>query len=359
VRGVVWDGAQLVVTDELEVRDRGPGEAQVQVLASGICHSDLNVMDATSPLPPPIVLGHEAAGVVERVGPGVTSVTVGEAVVVGSMTPCGACRACQAARFGDCADAFGRGATPFSWRGEPVRAYANVSSFAGRITVQASQLVASGALAPTAAALIGCAVSTGFGVVRNVARVRAGDRVVVFGIGGIGVNALQTARLTGCARIIAVDVNPDKAGIAKQFGADEFVVAPRSAGGAALAGAVRAAGGAPVDAAIECSGAVSAIEASIEVTAPGGTTALVGIPRSGTRVAFDVGALLRGRRIVGSLNGGIDPGRDLAEIVRLAEAGDLDLESQVSRVWPLAGIEEAIAAVRAGDVVRAALDHTA
>ncbi len=359
MRGVVWDGDELVVTDELEVREPGPGEAQVQVLASGICHSDLNVMDATSPVPPPVVLGHEAAGVVAQIGPGVDSVAVGDAVVVGSMTPCGSCRACAAGRFGDCPDAFGRGATPFTWRGTPVRAYANVSSFAGRITVQASQLVPSGGLAPTAAALIGCAVSTGFGVVRNVARVRAGDTVVVFGVGGIGVNALQTARLAGCSRIVAVDVNPDKAAIARRFGADEFVVAPTgAANGAALAELVRAAAGAPVDVAIDCSGAVAAIEAAIEVTGPGGTTALVGIPRSGTRVAFDVGTLLRGRRIVGSLNGAIDPARDLAEIVRLAEAGDLDLDSQVSRVWPLAEIDDAIAAVRAGEVVRAVLAHT-
>jgi S-(hydroxymethyl)glutathione dehydrogenase/alcohol dehydrogenase len=156
-----------------------------------------------------------------------------------------------------------------------------------------------------------------------------------------------------------VDVNPDKAAIARRFGADEFVVAPAGADDSApLAQLVRAAAGAPVDATIECSGAVSAIDAAIEVTGPGGTTALVGIPRAGTRAAFDVGALLRGRRIVGSLNGAIDPARDLAEIVRLAEAGDLDLDSQVSHVWPLAEIEDAVAAVRAGEVVRAVLDHT-
>jgi S-(hydroxymethyl)glutathione dehydrogenase/alcohol dehydrogenase len=121
---------------------------------------------------------------------------------------------------------------------------------------------------------------------------------------------------------------------------------------------VRDAAGGPVDVAVECSGAVSAIEAAIAVTGPGGTTALVGLPRHGTRVDFDVDGLMRNRRIVGSLNGAIDPTRDLAEIVRLARAGELELDAQVSRVWPLGEIEAAIAAVRTGEVVRAVLDHT-
>jgi len=113
VRGVVWDGARLVVTDELEVRDPGPGEAQVRVLASGICHSDLNVIDGTSPVPPPVVLGHEAAGVVASIGADVVGLSVGDAVIVGSVAPCRQCRACRDQRFTDCPSAFGRGATPF------------------------------------------------------------------------------------------------------------------------------------------------------------------------------------------------------------------------------------------------------
>jgi S-(hydroxymethyl)glutathione dehydrogenase/alcohol dehydrogenase len=364
MRGVVWDGAELVVTDELEVRDPGPGEVQVRVLASGICHSDLNVLDGTSPVPPPVVLGHEAAGVVARLGPpiegeGVCELAPGDPVCVGSMTPCGECRACRSGRFGECPDAFGRGATPFRWRGRPVRSYANVSSFAELITVRASQLVATPDLAPGPAALVGCAVSTGFGVVRNVARVAEGDAVAVFGVGGIGVNALQTARLQRAARVVAVDVNADKEPTARHFGADEFVVTAPGTPTADVVAAVNAAAGQAVDAAIECSGAIGAIEAAIAVTGPGGTTALVGLPRRGTRVDFDVDELMRNRRVAGSLNGAIDPTRDLPEIVRLARAGDLDLDGQVSALWPLGRVEDAIAAVRAGEVVRAVLDHTA
>ncbi len=355
-RGAVFDGTRLVVTDDLLVREPGPGEATVRVLASGICHSDLNVLDGASPVPLPVVLGHEAAGIVERVGDGV-SVQPRDAVIVGSMVPCGVCRACADGRSGECRDAFGPGSTPFTWRGEPVRAYANVASFAGMITVRADQLVASADLPPTSAALVGCAVSTGYGVVRNVARVRAGDTVVVFGVGGIGVNALQTARLQGATQIVAVDVNPGKATTAARFGADTFVVAPRTATVAELVHLVRAHTTAPIDAVIECSGALVAIEAAIGLAGWGGTTALVGIPPAGARASFDVGALLRNRRIVGSLNGTVDVQRDFAAIVASVQRGELELDAQVSRIWPLAEIEDAIATVRAGEVVRAVLDH--
>jgi len=358
-RGAVWDGRRLVVTDELEVREPGPGDASVAVRASGICHSDLNAMDGTSPVPNPVVLGHEGAGTVVAVGDGVDGIAVGDEVVVGSMTPCRVCRACRAGRFSDCPDAFGHGDAPFRWRGEPVRSYANVSSFAGTITVRASQLVPCSGLALEAAALVGCAVSTGYGVVRNVARVAAGDTVVVLGIGGIGVNALQTARLQGAGRVVAVDVDPSKEAVALAFGADVFVEAPRSASTSAVVELVRRAAGGSVDAAVECSGAPSAIQAAIELPGPGGITALVGIPRAGSHATFDVQHLLRGRRIAGSLNGAIDPARDLAAIVDHARRGDLELASQVSHVWPLDDIEEAVDAVRDGGIIRAVVEHSA
>ena len=203
-----------------------------------------------------------------------------------------------------------------------MRAYANVASFAGATVVQAAQLVAGAGLPAAEAALIGCAVSTGYGVAARVAGLQAGDTVVVFGVGGIGVNVLQTARLLGCARIVAVDVNPAKAQAAAHFGADEFVVAPRIATAEELVALVQgAAEGQPVDAAIECSGALVAIDAAIAVTGRGGTTALVGIPPPGTRASFDANALLRNRRIVGSLNGTVDVHRDFPAIVEHARHG--------------------------------------
>jgi S-(hydroxymethyl)glutathione dehydrogenase/alcohol dehydrogenase len=356
-RGAVWDGADLVVTEELEVSEPGPGEVSVRVLASGICHSDLNVIDGQNPVPLPVVLGHEAAGIVDRVGEGVDSIGPGEAVVVGSTVPCGVCRFCVAGRSSECRDAFRAGPPRFRWRGQPVRAYANTGSWAGTTTVRASQLVRAPGIPSTSAALIGCAVSTGYGVVRNVAQVAPGDAVVVFGVGGIGVNVMQTARLSGAARILAVDVNPAKAGVAARFGAHDTLIVGPSDSGDALAELVRARMGAPVDVAVECSGATAAIDAAIGCTAWGGTTALVGIPPPGTRASFAVDDLLRNRRVVGSLNGSVDMRRDFAAIVAHVHQGDLDLDGQVTQIWPLGEIDAAIAAVRAGSVVRAVLTH--
>jgi S-(hydroxymethyl)glutathione dehydrogenase/alcohol dehydrogenase len=359
MRAAVWDGSRICVVDDLDVRDPGPGEVQVDVHASGICHSDLNVIDGTSPRDAPIVLGHEAAGVVGAIGDGVAGIAIGDPVIVGSVTPCRRCRACLDQRFTDCPTAFGSGTTPFTWRGRTVGQYANISSFSSRITVRAAQVVAAAGLRAPHAALIGCAVSTGYGVVRNVAKVRAGDRVAVFGIGGIGVNVLQTCRLQHASRIIALDIDGRREDLSYRFGATDFVTVRPGADRSATAELVHAIEPHGVDAVFECSGAPAAIEAAIEVLDHGGVAALVGIPPHGARASFDVGALFRGRRIAGSLNGAQNPDRDLAEIVALARAGEIDLAAQVTAAWPLEQIDDAIAAVRRGDVVRAVIDHSA
>ena len=209
----VFDGERLIVVDDLEVPPPGPGEVTVRVLASGICHSDLNVIDGARPVPPPVVLGHEGAGVVEVVGPEVEGWAPGDEVVLHGLTPCGTCRPCRLGHPTACAQAFGRGATPFRLHGTPVRSYANVSSFAERTTVRASQLVPAVGLSPVTGCLLGCAVSTGVGVVRNVAGVAAGDHVAVIGVGGIGTNAIRAAALAG-AMVTAVDLDPTREALA-------------------------------------------------------------------------------------------------------------------------------------------------
>jgi S-(hydroxymethyl)glutathione dehydrogenase/alcohol dehydrogenase len=259
---------------------------------------------------------------------------------VGGLTACGDCRPCRAGHPPACASAFGRGATPFAWRGTPVRSYANISSWSSLVTVRRHQLFSTTGLDPRSACVIGCAVTTGYGVARNAAGVRPGDRVAVLGVGGVGVNAIQGAKLLGAAEVVAVDVNAGKEAAARRFGADRFETV--------------AAG--EFDVVIECSGAAAAIDAAIALTAPGGTTALVGIPPEGHHAEFDVGRLLRGRRIVGSLGGDIVPERDTPAIIDLVRAGRLDVDGVASRVWPLAHIDEAIAAMRSGAIVRAVLD---
>ncbi|HEX4016051.1 MAG TPA: alcohol dehydrogenase catalytic domain-containing protein [Frankiaceae bacterium] len=337
---MIFDGRSLDLVTDLDVPDPGPHDVTVRVLASGICHSDLNVIDGTVPVPPPVVLGHEGAGVIERLGAEVEGWSVGDSVAVIGLSACGRCRACLSGHPTACVDAY-RPRTPgLARRGAPVRSYANVASFAERITLPATQLVDAAGIPPAAACLIGCALTTGFGVVNNVARVAPGERVAVIGMGGIGAVAVQAARLAG-AEVTAIDVRADRADIAKTFGAAAFC------------------GPADVtetfDTVIECSGAASAIDAAIDLTAEGGVTALVGLPPAGYRASFDVGRLMRGRRILGSLNGDIEPSRDLPAIVEHVRCGRLSAEALVTRTWPLEQIEDAIAAARSGAVIRAVL----
>ena len=340
----LFDGDGLAVVDDLEVPEPGEGEVTVRVLASGICHSDLDVVAGLTPFPVPVVLGHEGAGVIERVGRGVDQWEVGAAGALHGLTPCGDCPACRRGHPTACATAFGQGGARFRHRGRDVRAFANVASFSERTTVSTRQLLDAEGLAPTSSCLVGCAVSTGVGVVRNVGEVGPRDRVAVLGIGGIGANAIQAAREAG-ATVTAIDLTEERAGVAARFGAEHFVLARDTV---AL--------GAAFDVVVECSGAPSAIDSAISLTAPGGTTVLVGLPPAGHRSAFDVRALMAGRRIVGSFNGDCDPVRDLPTILDEARRGVLELDALVTAVWPLEEIDAAVAAVRAGEVLRAVLD---
>lgn len=355
MRGVVWDGNKLVVTDALEVRDPGEGEVKVRVLRTGICHSDLNMMHM--PGGGPVVLGHEAAGVVEQLGPGVTGWQVGDAVMVGTQTPCGTCRECLRGDPANCDVTWGIvPQAPFTWQGKPVNSFANVSSFAGEIVVKASQIYATGDLPPEQAALIGCAVSTGYCASCVLGEVGAGDRVAVIGVGGIGVNAIQGAKLAG-ASVLAVDMNPDKEAAARHFGAEGFLVAQRGEDAATLAARMREAFE-PIDVVVECCGAPTAVEASVQAVKRGGRVVLIGMTAPGATATFPLDLILFGREIVATMNGGARPERDYPELIRLAQDGQLDIAGQVTQVWPLAEVEDAIAALESGKVTRAVLDHT-
>ncbi|MGW8204724.1 alcohol dehydrogenase catalytic domain-containing protein [Sphingomonas sp. VDB2] len=355
MRGVVWDGAQLHITKALSLRPIRPGEVRVRVLRSGICHSDIGMM-AMPQAVTPMVLGHEAAGEVMEVGPGVEGWSVGDRVAVGTQTPCGQCRECGRDEPHNCDTTWGYVPDwPFLWEGRPVASFANVSSFAGEILVKAGQLFAIHDLPPEQGALIGCAVSTGACAARVLGRVKAGDRVAVFGIGGIGVNAVQGARLAG-AEVLAIDRNPSKEAVARQFGAAHFHVAQPGQDGMALAQALAVQHG-PIDVAIECSGAIGAVEAALHCPKRGGRTVLIGLSAPGTQARLSLDAVLGGREIISTMNGGARPGRDYPTLIEEARTGRLNLRDQISHVWPLEQVEDAIAALKAGAVTRAVLDH--
>lgn len=356
MRGIVFDGERLQLTEALSVRAPGAGEVKVRVLRSGICHSDLNMVEA-GVIRTPVVLGHEAAGEVAELGEGITGFAVGDRVMVGTQTPCGTCRECARGTPANCDVTWGMSAQqPFTWEGKPTFSFSNVSSFAGEIVVKAEQLFHTGDLPPEQAALIGCAVSTGYAAARNLGQVTANDRVVVIGAGGIGINAIAGAALAG-AQVLAVDLNPAKEQAARDAGATAFFVPTHGMDAAELATALQEAF-APIDVAIECSGASVAAEAAIMATKRGGRVVLIGQSGAGARASFDLNGLTMGKEIVATLNGGARPERDYPALIALAQARKIDLAAQVTQVWPLAQFEDAIAALHAGTVTRAVLDHT-
>ena len=221
MKGIVYDGNELRVREGLEVRAPGAGEVAVRITNSGVCRSDLSVMSGTIPFLTPVVLGHEGAGLVEEVGPGVTHLQPGDHVVLSTLGSCGTCAHCDRGRPTMCRSTFGHRPTPFTLDGIPHYAFANISSFAELTVVKATQAVPIPREVPlSSACLIGCGVLTGAGAVLNRARVEAGESAVVVGVGGIGLNSIQALRLVGADRIIAVDANPAKEAIARQFARD-------------------------------------------------------------------------------------------------------------------------------------------
>jgi Zn-dependent alcohol dehydrogenase len=263
MRGVVYDGNDYQVVDDLSVRDPGPGEVAVRIEVAGVCHSDVSVITGTIPFPTPVVLGHEGAGVVEAVGDLVMSVKVGDHVVLSTLGNCGACQYCDAGRPTMCRSTFGGRTTPFTWRDQATYSFANASVFSERTVVKANQAVPIPQDVPFAsAALVGCGVLTGVGAVLHRARVPEGATVAVIGVGGIGLNVIQGAVLAGASTIIAVDTNPKKQQIALEFGATHFVESTDAVRGVRKAG---------VDFAFECVGHVKLIRAAIDLLDWGGT----------------------------------------------------------------------------------------
>ncbi|MGW1724948.1 Zn-dependent alcohol dehydrogenase [Streptomyces sp. NPDC002306] len=347
MRGVIFDGNQVRVVDDLAVRDPGPGEVLVAVSAAGLCHSDLSVVDGTIPFPVPVVLGHEGAGVVEAVGAGVTHVVPGDHVALSTLANCGTCAECDRGRPTMCRQAIGRPGRPFSEDGRPVYQFAANSAFAERTVVKAVQAVRIPKDIPMpSAALIGCGVLTGLGAVLNRARVDRGDSVLVIGTGGIGLNVIQGARIAGALRIVAVDANPGKESVARQFGATDFLTSTKGVKDVLPTGA---------DHAFECVGRVELIREAIDLLDRHGQAVLLGVPPATAEVSFRVSTLFLDKAILGCRYGSSRPQRDIALYAELYRQGRLLLDELVTATYPVEDFEKARADAAAGRVARAVL----
>ena len=347
MRGVVFDGKQLQVVDDLEVREPGPGEVLVAISAAGLCHSDLSVVDGTIPFPVPVVLGHEGAGVVEAVGVGVTHVSPGDHVALSTLANCGTCAECDRGRPTMCRQAIGRPGQPFTRGGKPVYQFASNSAFAERTVVKAVQAVRIPKDIPmSSAALIGCGVLTGVGAVLNRARVGLGESVVVIGTGGIGLNVLQGARIAGALTIVAVDANPGKEAVAREFGATHFLTSAEGVREILPNGA---------DHAFECVGRVELIRQAVDLLDRHGQAVLLGVPPATAEASFLVSSMYLDKSILGCRYGSSRPQRDIALYAQLYREGRLLLDELVTETYPVEDFEKAAEDAEAGRVARGVL----
>ncbi|WP_189217433.1 MULTISPECIES: zinc-binding dehydrogenase [Streptomyces] len=341
-------GAPLEIT-EIVLPTPGPGRVRVRLAAAGVCHSDLSLSDGTMRLPVPAVLGHEGAGTVVAVGPGVTHVAPGDAVVLNWAPACGGCHACRLGEVWLCANALTGAADVHARRasdGLSLHPGLNVAAFAEETVVAAGCVLPAPQGVPlTDAALLGCAVLTGYGAVHHAAKVRPDETVAVFGVGGVGLAALQAARIAGASRLIAVDVSAEKEGLARAAGATDYVVASDG-----TAREIRALTGRQgVDVAVECVGRGSTIRTAWESTRRGGRTTVVGIGGKDQEVTFNALEIFHwGRTLSGCVYGNCDPARDLPVLAGHVREGRLDLGVLVTERIALEGIPGAFGNMAAG-----------
>lgn len=346
--------------ETVEVLPPGPGEVRVRLHAAGVCHSDLHVMKGDQPMSMPIILGHEGAGVVEEIGKGVATVEPGDHVIPIWRMSCGRCEYCLGGRPALC-DVGTRmrftgkmpdGQTRFrNAAGESILHYAGVSTFSQLSTMPEGAVVKIPRdVSLQHAALIGCGVITGYGAVMIAADVEPGSSVAVFGCGGIGLNVVQSARLAGATRIIAVDRDRRKLDYARDFGATDFVEAGEDDPVAAVKDLT---GGLGVDYAFEAIGLPEPIEQAYDVTRKGGVCVVVGIAPPSARARINVNALVYAEKTLkGSIYGSTRPRIDLLRLIDLHRAGRIDLDRLLTKTYPLSQINEAYAALERGEVAR-------
>jgi S-(hydroxymethyl)glutathione dehydrogenase / alcohol dehydrogenase len=364
MRAAVLEASEkpLIIADDVDIEEPRAGEVMVRVTHCGVCHSDLSLQNGTFPFMAPTVLGHEAAGVVEQVGAGVTSVRPGEKVVLTPVPSCNDCYWCLRGEYGCCVHAVALttgmlldGRTPLSRHGQPVLRGVGLGGFAEYVIVPESGAVKVDDDTPLeVACVIGCSVQTGVGAALNTARVGEGDTVLVIGLGGIGIAITQGARIAGATKIIVSDPVAERRDRAKQFGATD-VIDPTSQN--VVAAVQQLTSGIGVDFAFDAVGAGKLIEECIFATRNGGTTVMVGaggITETVT-LAPPVMFSLTEKKLIGCLLGSCNGRRDIPRLLALWKAGRLDLEGMITDRRPLDEINEAFDDMTAGRGLRTVL----
>jgi S-(hydroxymethyl)glutathione dehydrogenase / alcohol dehydrogenase len=356
MKAAVFHGPQKPLTIEnVDVAQPIEREVLVRTVASGVCHSDLHFVDGYYQFPTPAILGHEAAGIVEAVGPHVTEFKPGDHVIACLSVFCGHCSYCLTGRTHLCQSRPVR--TPqqppkLTWNGSPVNQFANLSAYAEKMLVHENGLVkVKNDMPLDRAALIGCGVTTGVGAVLNTARVEAGATVAVYGAGGVGLAVIQGARIAGAGMIIAVDVFEKKLAQARELGATHAVDASK----VDPVKTIREMTGGGVEYAFEAIGLKKAAEQAFECIRPGGTATVIGMIPVGQKLELEGSVFLREKRIQGCSMGSNRFKVDMPKYVDFYQRGLLRLDEMITRRGKLEDVNDAFRAMKAGEVARTVL----
>ncbi|MCE7990128.1 MAG: zinc-binding dehydrogenase [Caldilinea sp. CFX5] len=345
---------QPLVVEEIDIDPPQAGEVLVRVVACAICHSDIHQIRGDWSAPVPLVAGHEAAGVVEALGPGVTSVQVGDHVVMSLLRSCGRCYYCAKGDTHLCEGKFALQTETrlHNKKGEPIVQSIKTAAFAEYAVVDQSQLVPIPKEIPLdSASLLACGVITGLGAVINTAKVGTGESVAVLGIGGVGLNAIQGAVLSGAQPIIALDLLDNKLAAARAFGATHTINVAQEPDPAATVQALT--GGRGVDYAFVTVGSPKAVAQAVTLIRRGGALVLVGIPDDKTTYPLMLAQTVwKEQRVLSSSMGSTRLSVQVPQLVELYRYGRLKLDELISRRYPLTEINEAIAAVERGEALR-------
>lgn len=346
--------------EQVELEDPRPDEVLVRIEAAGICHTDLTCRDGHLPTPQPVVLGHEGAGVVERVGSAVERLSEGDRVGL-SFNSCGACANCMSGRPAYCLEFWARnfdasrpdGTTALSRNGESLHShFFGQSSFATHAVVpQRAAVKAPDGIPFEVLAPFGCGIQTGAGAVLNVLRPGPADPLAVFGLGGVGMAAVMAAKVIGCQTIIGVELNPDRLKLAEELG----VTDPIDAGDRDPIEEVRRITGAGAPFALEMSGSTKALRQAIDCLAPAGVCGVIGAPPGGTDGSFDVNELIAlGRTVRGIVEGESVPAVFIPQLISLWERGVFPVDRLVE-TFAFDQINEAAARAKSGEVIKPVL----
>lgn len=331
-----YSESRPLVVEEVELDPPGPGEALVEIVGAGLCHSDLSTINGSIPRKLPMILGHEASGIVREIGPGVTEVQPDDHVVFSFVPTCGRCLYCATGKPALClngtkannAGVLLSGGVRFHKEGQAILHYLGVASFSHYTVAAQESLIRIDRAFPLAkAALFGCAILTGVGAVINTAKVAAGEPVVIFGLGGVGLSAVMGAKLAGAYPIIAVDTLPSKFPLAQRLGADYTIDASTSDPVAAI----RDLTGGGTEYAFEAVGNANVLAAAYKATRRGGKTISIGLAHPNQQLSIQAVTLVTlEKTIQGSFMGSAVPRRDIPRLLALYQAGKLPIDELLS-----------------------------